>query len=209
MCSDFFDPWGRTIVDSPNIERTDILYDMQVVSSSNGELHLTASPLPEDTPHVDVEFPVVDEETLDLPSVGQDVVVQGGVCDSGTNSGYVRVTDSEGVLLWEGGSPFCANLNGWGAFRMEAMEGAEACLYDERPPLPPPECCCQTRKDQQVLLAVEQPQVPMAPGENRVITIDGRQYLAASQGGYETFDGPCTFDFAAVFGSAFLVRLAD
>jgi hypothetical protein len=59
------------------------------------------------------------------------------------------------------------------------------------------------------MFVFEDPPRPMAPGETTIVTIDGRRYWAASQGGYHTLDGPCTNDATYWFGSAFLARLAD
>jgi len=204
-CSPLFEPWGRVFVDTPNLERVDEIYEMTVTSVGADEFHLYAPPLERDDLLVDVSFPTPEGPALQLMEQGQNVLVQGGTCDSGTNSGYVRVTEPSGEIIWEGGSPYCDVPSRH--FVLEPITDATACRWDERPP--PPECCCQMRMDWQVLFVVDDPPLPMAPGENTTASIDGHRYYVASQGGYHTLDGPCTSDFTAWFGSAYLSRLAE
>lgn len=217
-CPDQFEPWGRTFVDEINFEGHDEWYELTVMAVLPDGFDLQAPSMESDAPTVEVRFPVPVGQSLELLDEGEAVLVKGFTCDSGVNSGYVRVTTLEGEIVWEGGDPFCCgpgeDFTGPDElpefhFRLVEIPDALPCWWTSRGPRPPPECCCDTRTDWQVMFVFEDPPRPMAPGESTIVTIDGRRYYAASQGGYHTVDGPCTFDGTYWFGSAFLARLAD
>lgn len=208
-CSPRFEPWGRTIVDERNFERAEVWYEMTVTGVGPGSFELFAPPVLRDDLIVEVTFPAPTDQDFDLFDEGDTVLVKGGTCWSGTNSGYVRVADLEGEIIWEGGDPYCDEFLRRFYLGLDPISGSPLCWYAESGHRPSPECCCQLRTDWQVVLMLEDPPEPVAPGERTIVTIGGRRYFVASQGGYETADGPCTYDYTAIFGSAFLARLAE
>lgn len=208
-CAPQFEPWGRTIVDARNFERSDLWYEMTVTDVGPGGFQLFAPPVLRDDLIVEATFPEPAEQDLDLFDEGDTVQVMGGACWSGTNSCYIRVADLDGEIIWEGGDPYLDEINSQFYLGLDPIAGSTVCWYAVSGRRPSPECCCQVRTDWQVVLTLDDPPEPMAPGESVIVTIGGRRYFVASQGGYETVDSPCTWDFTRIFGSAFLARLPE
>lgn len=209
QCSPAFARFARVTVDTPNVDRADVEYEMAVVRVSDGELQLSG---PSEgggriTPRIEISFPTLGC-TIRLPAEGETAFAMGGTCDSGTSSGYVRVWNNEHDLVWEGGDPDCRYLWMNPRFQQRAVAESSECWDDPEPP--PPECCCVTRSEQDVLLTLDDAEeVLMRSGMAYELEIEDARFVAVSQGGYATRDSPCSADATAEFGSAFLVRLAD
>ena len=207
-CPPIWDPWGQADVVAWFTDLVAIEYEMQVLAASESEFHLSADPLPENTPTVDAVFPVT--PGFDLPSVGDRVLVRGGRC---YEFSYVRVTKPDGELIWEGGDPACEeDWVGFFTLRLgvRTVENAEPCWIISGPQSG--DCCCPTSRPMDVLVRPEPAAAGgdvLVPGEDREIAIGARRYVARAQGAYDWRDGPCTYDVRDHVGSAFLARLAE
>lgn len=141
----------------------------------------------------------------DLPSEGQEALVQLGGCDSPL---YTRIRELSGELIIEGGNPGCGGeaLESFAGFAQWRDPTAPTCNFDEEKTVP--ECCCITFTAMDVILRYDGCHL-MAAGEEREFEIGGRRYRAVVQGAGAFVDGPCSADATREMGSAYIVRLRD
>lgn len=212
-CGQYFRdmPWLRAL---SNASRTDVEYPMVVVESSESSLRAEGGPKdedPEEEMYVDLEFPFPLGPEIERPGVGEVVTTRGGVCDGMLVTGYVRIRSEDGRLLWEGGSPDCADS--W-AYQDAGLLLGERVNRDVEPCSEELRrgdevlCCCRTRVQRDVILHPDGDSV-LVPGEDREIEIDGARFLASAQGSFEIVQAPCEYDRSGIYGSAFVARLAD
>lgn len=197
-------------------DRLDVEQELVVVESSQGGFRAEADGLPASrfaSEYVDVSLGTPVGPEYRLPSVGETIIVLGGMCSYMTEVGYVRVLGGDRELLWEGGSPGCGE--GFSLFdypwhpnlgdrvRVEPEPCFER-LFNRDGEW----CCCDTRIDRDVILHADGDSI-LVPGEDRLVEIDGAQFLASALGSFELLEASCTHDRSGVEGSAFIVRLAE
>lgn len=203
----------RSISVASNIDDVETVQTLTVIEATDQRVYLQADAEadPEEELYLDIDLNGQLSDRIARAEAGETLGTLGSGCDQ---SGYVRLSRGGDSMLLEAGNPWCPTTYSeyqWEVppfFHMRPVEGGERCRTKLRPGgWPSDECCCVTAIPWEVTLTIDGVEEVLAIGQERTVTIDGRDYIAKAIHARELFDSPCTYDVDSVQGTAYLAPL--